>query len=276
MICKFQSDISSSYSGKEPVHDPHSILLDVNGVSFQYQATDILENICVNVHPGEILAIMGPNGVGKSTLLRCMNRILQPRSGIVTLEDKDLCDMNVNDIAKKIGYVPQRNETSRMTVYDSILLGRKPHIRWTVSEDDYVRVETIIRLFDLERLQLRYVDEISGGEYQRVCLCRAIVQEPSLLLLDEPTSALDLCRQIEILRVIRSIVDMRHLSTVMTMHDLNLALRFADRFVLMKNGRIAHSCDRTSICCEIIEDVYGIRVDILSHNGLPVVIPIES
>lgn len=269
----------SSFLETNTVADPlttnskETVLLKINGVSFQYHAIDILNDITVHVDPGEILAILGPNGVGKSTLLKCINRILKPCSGMVTLEDVDLSAMEGNQIAQKIGYVAQRNETARMTVYDAILLGRKPYLKWGVSEVDYERVEEIIERFDLEEMQLRYVDEISGGEFQRVCLCRAIVQDPSLLLLDEPTNALDLCRQVEILRVIRNIVDTRHLATVMTMHDLNLALRFADRFVFMKHGKIVYSCEKPDVTENIIEDVYGIRVDILSHNGLPVVVP---
>jgi len=255
---------------------PGSALLTVNGITFQYHATSILDDITVHVDPGEILAILGPNGVGKSTLLKCMNQILKPGSGIVKLGDTDLSYMDGNEIAKNIGYVAQRNETARMTVYDSILLGRKPRIRWNVSDEDYDRVEEIIGRFGLEEMELRYVDEISGGEFQRVCLCRAIVQEPSLLLLDEPTSALDLCRQVEILRVIRSIVDVHHVATVMTMHDLNLALRFADRFVFMKAGKIFYSCDREGVSSEIVETVYGIRVDLLYHKGLPLIVPSDQ
>ena len=250
-----------------------SALLHIDGVSFEYRSTPVLHEINVKVSRGEILAILGPNGVGKSTLLKCMNLILRPKQGVIMLDDLSLNAMSANDIAKHIGYVAQRAESARMTVFDSVLLGRKPHITWKITDHDYQMVEDAICKFGLSDMQLRYIDEISGGELQRVCLCRAIVQDPSVLLLDEPTSSLDLCRQMEILRAIREVVDLHNVATVMTMHDLNLALRFADRFLFMKEGSIFAACDQLGVTEDIIEEVYGIKVDLLSHNGLPVVIP---
>ena len=259
-------------------HDHHTdlpapALLKVDGVNFEYKTDRVLNDICVGVARGEILAILGPNGVGKSTLLKCMNLILQPKTGIIMLGELNLTKMSGNDIAKNVGYVAQRNDSARMTVFDSVLLGRKPHIGWRVTDHDYTIVENAIEQFGLTDMQLRYIDELSGGELQRVCLCRAIVQEPSVLLLDEPTSSLDLCRQMEILRAIRNVVDHHDVATVMTMHDLNLALRFADRFLFMKNGKIYAMCDKSGVTSQIIEDVYGIKVDVILHNELPIVVP---
>ena len=250
-------------------------LLNVDCVNFDYKTVSVLEKISVGVARGEILAILGPNGVGKSTLLKCMNLILKPKTGIIMLGELDLTRMNGNDIAKNVGYVAQRNESSRMTVFDSVLLGRKPHIGWHVTDHDYSIVENAIEKFGLSDMQLRYIDELSGGELQRVCLCRAIVQEPSVLLLDEPTSALDLCRQMEILRAIRNVVDQHNVATIMTMHDLNLALRFADRFLFMKEGKIYALCDRSGVTADMIEAVYGICVDVIYHKDMPIVVPCQ-
>jgi iron complex transport system ATP-binding protein len=262
-------------------HDHHTnspapALLNVDGVNFEYKTARVLDEICVGVARGEILAILGPNGVGKSTLLKCMNLILQPKTGTVMLGELNLTKMSGNDIAKNVGYVAQRNDSARMTVFDSVLLGRKPHIGWRVTDHDYNIVENAIERFGLTDMQLRYIDELSGGELQRVCLCRAIVQEPSVLLLDEPTSALDLCRQMEILRAIRNVVDHHDVATIMTMHDLNLALRFADRFLFMKDGKIYAMCDKSGVTEDIIEAVYGISVDVIYHNNLPIVVPCEQ
>jgi len=250
-----------------------SALLHVDNVSFSYRSTSVLNGINVHVARGEILAILGPNGVGKSTLLKCMNLILRPKRGAVMLEKVDLSKMSANDIAKHVGYVAQRAESTRMTVFDSVLLGRKPHITWKTTDYDYQLVEETLCKFGLSYMKLRYIDEISGGELQRVCLCRAIVQKPAVLLLDEPTSSLDLCRQMDILSTIREVVDLHNVATVMTMHDLNLALRFADRFIFMKGGSIFAVCDKSGVTEEIIESVYDIKVDLISHKGLPLVIP---
>ena len=253
---------------------PGTAILRVNEVTFEYQSVSVLHDITMAVARGEILAILGPNGVGKSTLLKCMNLILRPKTGTVMLDERDLMRMSGNEIAQNVGYVAQRNEAARMTVFDTVLLGRKPHMGWRVSEKDYAIVDTALAQFGLAEMQLRYIDELSGGELQRVCICRAIVQDPSILLLDEPTSALDLCRQMEILRVIRGVVDHHDVAVVMTMHDLNLALRFADRFVFMKEGKIYAACDRSGVTADMIEAVYGIAVDVEQHKGLPIVIPV--
>ena len=250
-----------------------SALLHVDDVSFSYRSTSVLNGVNINVARGEILAILGPNGVGKSTLLKCMNLILRPKRGAVMLEELDLTKMSANDIAKNVGYVAQRSEAGRMTVFDSVLIGRKPYITWKITDRDYQLVEDTIYTFGLSDMKLRYVDEISGGELQRVCLCRAIVQEPTVLLLDEPTSSLDLRRQIEILSTIRKVVDLHNVATIMTMHDLNLALRFADRFIFMKGGSIFAACDKLCVTEDIIESVYEIKVDLILHKGLPLVIP---
>jgi iron complex transport system ATP-binding protein len=262
----------------EENHEHHSdcpgeAILKVDGVAFGYKSHSVLEDIEVGVSRGEILAILGPNGVGKSTLLRCMNMILRPQKGVILVDNADLSKMSANDIAKNVGYVAQKSEAARMTVFDSVLLGRKPHITWKLTKDDYAMVEDALAKFGLSSMQLRYIDEISGGELQRVCVCRAIVQEPSVLLLDEPTSALDLSRQMEILHLIRHVVDQHNCATIMTMHDLNLALRFADRFVFMKGGKIYAACDKWGVTPKLISDVYGIEVDVIFHNDLPVVIP---
>ena len=262
----------------EENHEHHSdcpgeAILKVDGVAFGYKSHSVLEDIEVGVSRGEILAILGPNGVGKSTLLRCMNMILRPQKGVILVDNADLSKMSANDIAKNVGYVAQKSEAARMTVFDSVLLGRKPHITWKLTKDDYAMVEDALAKFGLSSMQLRYIDEISGGELQRVCVCRAIVQDPSVHLLDEPTSALDLSRQMEILHLIRHVVDQHNCATIMTMHDLNLALRFADRFVFMKGGKIYAACDKWGVTPKLISDVYGIEVDVIFHNDLPVVIP---
>ena len=248
-------------------------LLRADAVEFEYGTTKILKDITVEVSRGEILAILGPNGVGKSTLLKCMNMILKPKAGTILIGDMDLSKMSGRDIAKNVGYVAQRNESARMTVFDTVLLGRKPHLGWKITEHDYDLVYDALEKFGLSNMQLRYIDEISGGELQRVCVCRAIVQEPSVLLLDEPTSALDMSRQMEILKLIRHVVDCHNCATIMTMHDLNLALRFADKFVFMKGGKIHKICDKSGVTPELIEEVYGIAVDVISHNNMPIVVP---
>ncbi|MDV0447076.1 Fe(3+) dicitrate transport ATP-binding protein FecE [Methanosarcinaceae archaeon Ag5] len=250
------------------------MVIRVDNICFEYKTRPVLGGIDLDVSRGEILSIMGPNGVGKSTLLKCMNLVLKPTKGTVFVDDSDLSDLSKREIAQRISYVSQRTEPSKMTVFDAVLLGRKPHIDWQASGKDYNIVDAALKRFDLEKMQLRRIDEMSGGEIQKVSICRAVAQEPTIILLDEPTSSLDLYNQIEILKIIRNITDGHQTATVMTMHDLNLALRFADKFVFMKNGEIYSACDAKGVTSEMIEEIYGVKVHLEYYNGIPHVIPV--
>ncbi|MCF8106695.1 MAG: ABC transporter ATP-binding protein, partial [Desulfohalobiaceae bacterium] len=196
-----------------------------------------------------------------------------PASGAILVEDRDILKLSLQAISRSIGYVAQQSQASRMTVFDTILMGRRPHIRWKVKERDLRIVDAAIKRFSLTRLALRHVDSLSGGELQKVAIARALVQDPRLILLDEPTSSLDLKNQIEILSMIKRVVLEHQVGAVMTMHDLNTALRFADRYLFLKNGRI-HSAGKVSdIRTRAIEEVYGLAVDLHNVDGHLTVIP---
>lgn len=249
------------------------MILNVDELKFMYRNKGILDEIAFSINKGEIVAILGPNGVGKTTLLKCLNRILVPKQGAVSVCGDMIDSLELMEIARRIGYVPQRVETGRLTGFDAVLLGRRPHIGWDVSEKDLRIVEAAFRTFGIERLRLHYIDEMSGGELQMVAIARAFVQEPKILLLDEPTSALDLKNQIEILQRIHHIVTEHNIAVVMTMHDLNTALRYADRFILLKDQSI-HTCgDKNVITADEIEAVYGVPVMIGELEGVTCVIP---
>lgn len=210
------------------------MILDVNGVEFNYSSKEVLSNIKFHLKKNEILAILGPNGVGKTTLLKCMNAILKPDKGTIMIEEEDVLKLEQIEIARRLGYVPQHCESAKLTAFDAILLGRMPHIKWNISTEDVMLVEAVIKRLKLEDLALRYIDELSGGELQKIGIARALAQNPKLLLLDEPTSSLDLKNQLNILDIIRDVVKKEDVSAIMTMHDLNLAFRYADKFLFLK------------------------------------------
>lgn len=249
------------------------MILEVDGVAFTYRSAPVIREVTFGVRPHQILAILGPNGVGKTTLLKCMNAILKPKAGSIFVDEIDLLRADRMEIARKVGYVPQRCEAGRLTAFDAILLGRRPHIRWDVTEADLRIVEAAIRMLDLGDLSLRYIDEMSGGELQKVSIARALVQEPRVLLLDEPTSSLDLKNQLEILGLVRDVVQDHRVAALTTMHDLNLALRFADRFILMKGGAIHAAGGPEVVTAETIGAVYDVPVSVERFSGYRVVVP---
>jgi iron complex transport system ATP-binding protein len=249
------------------------MILTVQGIRFHYPGRPVLEEASFAVEKGEVLAILGTNGAGKTTLLKCINRILMPSAGTVLIENQPISALGRNALAQKIGYVEQQRNGSRATVFNTVLLGRKPYIRWDITQNDMAIAAQALETLGLEEYALRYLDELSGGELQKVIIARALAQEPKVLLMDEPTSSLDLKNQIEVVNLIRQISRERGIAAVVAMHDLNLALRFADRFILLKDKTIYAAGGSEVMTPENIEAVYAVPVTIAVHNGSRVVIP---
>ncbi len=252
------------------------MILTVQGIRFSYPGRPVLSDIGFAVERGECLAVLGTNGTGKSTLLKCLNRVLTPQAGTVLIGPDSVSRLGRNELAQKIGYVEQKREGSRCTVFDAVLLGRKPYIRWDVTKKDMEITEKAIESLDLSSFAMRYLDELSGGELQKVVIARALGQEPELLLMDEPTSSLDLKNQLEVLQIIRRVTEERGISAVVTMHDLNLALRFADKFLFLKNGSVFAAGGPEVVTPETIESVYSVSVAIQNYGSKSVVIPIHT
>ena len=234
-------------------------MLDIADVRFSYNGHPVLTNMHMELDRGEVLAVLGVNGAGKSTFLKCINKILRVKGGSIRLHDQDVLMMNGGDIAKHMGYVPQRYGEEELTVFDSVLLGRKPYIKWKADDTDLTVVEKTIEQMGLSKMAMRPVSTLSGGEMQKVILARALAQEPDVLLLDEPTSNLDLKNQIEVMRLVRQAVKEQGLSAVVCVHDINLAFRYADRFIMMKDGQVHTQGGPEAVTAQAIEEVYGIR-----------------
>lgn len=162
-----------------------------------------------------------------------------------------------------------------MTVFDTVLLGRKPHIKWEITDRDIEITYKVLKLLNLEDYALRYTNELSGGELQKVIIARALVQEPQILLLDEPTNNLDLKNQLEVMKIIRDISKSQNIASIVVMHDLNLALRYSDKFIMLKDGKIFAEGDRSIINPENIKAVYGVNAFVENIRGIPVVIPVD-
>ena len=245
-----------------------SDVLKVSNLSFSWSDNPVLKNIEFSCKWGELIAILGVNGAGKSTLLKCMNKILQPQTGNIEVESKNIDDFSIIELSKSISYVPQSVMTNfSMDVFDVVLLGRRPHISWRISDEDRDKVSKTLQLFDLEDFAFRRFDRLSGGERQRVIVAKAVAQNPSLFLFDEPTSDLDLRNQIEVMKRIRDLVDDKNerKSALVAVHDINLACRFADRILLLHEGKVkAFDTPESVLNEQNIAEVFGVTCTILS------------
>jgi len=248
-------------------------VLEVEDLHFSYGEREVLKGMTMSADSNQIVSILGPNGVGKTTLLRCICNMLVPSSGSVNVCGERLNDLDPRDMAKLVAYVPQKADVTHATVFDSVLIGRRPHIGLTYSDKDLEIAWDVIRSLGLGDRSLDFVDEISGGEFQKVQIARALAQDPKLLVLDEPSNNLDIANQHISMKMIEGAARRRGLCTVMTMHDINLAAYYSDKFLFVKDGRIAAYGGHEVITPEIIKDVYGIDADVIQHKGMTVVVP---
>lgn len=249
-------------------------MMIVKELDFCYkESTQILKNISFEALPGECLAILGNNGAGKSTLIKCLNRILLPQKGAVYVGKNNVLEMSLGNVAQNMAFVAQDTQSSRLTVYDTIMLGRKPYIKWGIGAEDEAIVSSIIEKMSLQSMAARFVDELSGGERQKVMLARALAQEPKVLLLDEVTSNLDLRNQYEAMNLVTQLCYDNNIAVILIIHDLNLALRYCDKFVLLKDCQVYDYGGKEIITSESIKDVYGVSVKLHNIDGVDVVIP---
>ena len=248
-------------------------MMQIKDLSFRYKGgPDILKDVSFHMRPGKFLGILGNNGVGKSTLLKCLDRILVPVSGQVILDGEDLLSKSAREVAKRVAFVSQSVPSTQMTVHDVVMLGRRPYMKWGFTEEDHMIVHDAMHRLDVEDMRGRFLDQLSGGEKQKVMLARALAQQPKVLLLDEPTSALDIQNQYQVLKMVRDLCHKDGLIAAVVIHDLNLALRFCDRFLLLKDGAVYRYGDRSILDSEALKEVYGIDAQVIEVNGRHVVL----
>ncbi|HUS74901.1 MAG TPA: ABC transporter ATP-binding protein [Methanothrix sp.] len=237
----------------------------------------MLDDVNLAVGTSEIVSLVGPNGSGKTTLIKCIDRILRP-NGCIFLDGRNIESLSRQEIARTIGYVPQSSSSLlSTTVFDTVLMGRKPHISRQVADADLEKVAGILELLHLEDLAMRDFSQLSGGQKQKVLIARALAQEPAVLLLDEPTSNLDMKHQLEVMEIIRDLVHEKKISVVMAIHDLNLASRFSDKLAMLLKGKIcALASPGLLLSAENMASVFGIEAMVMNVSGRPYVVPIRS
>ena len=257
------------------------VRLEIDGLTLGYgSARDVIEGLDLVIPPGEVTAIVGPNACGKSTLLRSMTRLLPPRDGQVLLDGKAVHSMPAKQLARRLGLLPQSPIAPEgITVGDLVGRGRHPHqrtlSRWSAADDR--AVTAALTATDTLDLVDRAVDELSGGQRQRVWIAMALAQESEILLLDEPTTFLDVSHQVEVLDLLTDLNRAKGTTIVMVLHDLNLAARYADHLIALRDGRL-HASGRPAEVLEpgLVEDVFGMPSTVIADpvSGKPLVIPI--
>ena len=254
--------------------------LHARDLELAYGDRVVSRGLDIDVADGSITAVIGPNGCGKSTLLRALGRLLPPRSGTVLLDGKQIHKMPAKEVAKVLGVLPQSpTAPDGLTVADLVARGRHPHQSWyrQWSSDDESAVAEALAWTGIEDLADRNLEELSGGQRQRAWLSMALAQGTDVLLLDEPTTYLDLSHQVDVLELVGRLHEQSGRTVVMVLHDLNLAARYADRLVTMKDGDVVASGEPAEVLTEqLLSDVFELDAKVIPDPvaGTPMVVPV--
>lgn len=270
-------------SKNKPDTDVHDVstddrVLNVKDLSFSYSGIPVLNGFDLSVNSGEFVGLVGPNGTGKTTLIRLMSGVLKQEAGVVEILGSRLDRMRPAERARLVSVVPQNPRTpSGLTAWELVLLGRNPHLgmlQWEGRNDAEIAQSSMVAT-STDDLAAREIDSLSGGERQRVLIAMALAQQCPVMLLDEPTSNLDIAHQPAIMDLLTTLKSRDDGVVVVAMHDLTLAAQYCDRIVVIHEGRnFADGKPLDVLTEEIIRDVYGVQVRVLSHpdTGMPVIV----
>ena len=243
----------------------------VEDMSFGYGDLPVLHHIDLVLDRPGLVCIVGPNGVGKATLIKCMNRILTPSSGRVTVDGIDIRDIPLRDLPRVAGYVPVTSgDAFSMTVLDTVMMGRYPYQRLgRVSDLDMTIVRRTLNMMGVKHLALRNFDELSAGQHQRVAIARGLAQTTRVLILDEPTSNLDVRHQLQVTELLRDLAISNGMTVVMISHDLNVSAKYADTIVMMALPGVVHMVGTPEevLTEDTIRYVYGVDCRIIEDEG---------
>ena len=243
----------------------------VDHLTFGYDEKIILEDVCMEINEPGLICILGPNGVGKTTIVKNMNKLLKPNSGHVFINGKDVGQMSHLDVARVMAFVPNSSSSVfSMSVGEFILMGRHPRAGYTTSERDIQVVDSAIELMGLQEFAGRDVRQLSAGQTQRVLIARGLVQEPEILILDEPTSNLDVKYQMDVMKFLKAYARDRKIVVIMVCHDLNITAAYADRVLLLYGERVyADGKASDVLTAENIRTVYKVNAEVSDCNGVP-------
>ncbi|WP_058300823.1 iron ABC transporter ATP-binding protein [Gorillibacterium timonense] len=244
-------------------------MIEVNDVSKHYGSKAVVDNVSLKIPPGRITSFIGPNGAGKSTLLSLMSRLVKRSEGEVRIGGKSIDEWKPNELAKKLSILKQTNTLSiRLSVRDLVSFGRFPYSEGRLTPEDREQVEEALHYMNMVELGDRYIDELSGGQRQRAFLAMVLAQNTDCILLDEPLNNLDMKHSVQIMKLLRQLVEERGKTIVVVLHDINFASCYSDRIVALRDGRIV----RDGLTEEIIEsgalrEIYDMDIPIETIGG---------
>ena len=242
-------------------------MLSVTNLRFSYKKDKpVLNGINLSLNDGEIGVLLGKNGAGKSTLFKCILGLLK-YDGEIKINNVDLKTLSTLERAKLVGYVPQENAFGNLSVYDSVMVGRISHFNFVSKKEDRDVVSSILKELDIESLSMKNVSELSGGERQKVSIARALAQEPKILIFDEPTANLDINNEQLIFNLAKKIAKNRNISILIAIHNLNFAMDFGDKFLMMKDGLIKYDGSSDVLNEDTIFDIFNVKTTIINING---------
>ncbi|MGG1659032.1 ABC transporter ATP-binding protein [Brevibacillus sp. NRS-1366] len=239
-------------------------MVEVRNVSKQYGSKYVVENVSVKIAKGKITSFIGPNGAGKSTLLSMISRLLAKDQGEIFLEGKEISQCKSSDLAKKISILKQSNHiTVRLTIRELVSFGRFPYTQGNLTKEDWRYVDEAIRYLELEDIQHKYLDQLSGGQRQRAYIAMVVAQNTEYVLLDEPLNNLDMKHSVQIMKVLRRLVDELGKTVVIVIHDINFASCYSDFIVALKDGKVVKEGPTEEIInSSILKDVYDMDIQI--------------
>lgn len=249
-------------------------MLKVDDVIFRYtkNARSVLNGASLELQQGEIGILLGKNGSGKTTLFKNILGIHNPEFGSISFDGENLMKMKRRERARRIAYVPQDIRFGALSVFDSVLMGRVAYFGTKASREDYLAVEKILTDMGLESYADRNVEELSGGERQKIAIARAMAQEPRLMVFDEPTGNLDIANEQLIMQEAKKLAREKNISILSSLHDLNQALAFGDKFFFLKKGVVKYAGGQEILTPEVVKDIFDVDVRILDVDGRKVVL----
>lgn len=244
-------------------------MLCVNDLTIRHRQKTLINKISLSFERGKLYGLIGHNGSGKSTLIKALAGENTPSTGQVLIDDEPIMNLSARQLARQVAYLPQKvPDATNFTVSELVMLGRYPHQKWlqAASADDKKVVDEAIERTGIKQFYDRTVSTLSGGERARAWLAMCLAQQTDYLLLDEPLAALDIVYQVEVLKLIRQLVDQQGLGVIIILHDINLAAQFCDEIVAMKQGEVCHQGDiHATMQGTVLHDIFGIDLHLMAH-----------